>query len=81
MNRPIGNRQSPMDVDTRQPTLLLFDIDGTLLLTGRAGLRAMVGAFEALFGVPNAFEGVLMGGRTDSWLVSDALARWGLADP
>jgi phosphoglycolate phosphatase len=69
-----------MNVDTRQPTLLLFDIDGTLLLTGRAGLRAMVGAFEALFGVPNAFEGVLMGGRTDSWLVSDALARWGLAD-
>ena len=63
-----------------RPTLLLFDIDGTLLLTGRAGLRAMVGAFEALFGVPDAFAGVSMGGRTDSWLVSDALARWGLAD-
>jgi phosphoglycolate phosphatase len=62
------------------PTLLLFDIDGTLLLTGRAGLRAMVGAFEALFGVPNAFDGVSMGGRTDSWLVSDAFGRWGLAD-
>ena len=32
------------------PTLLLFDIDGTLVLTGRAGLRAMVQTFEAEFG-------------------------------
>ena len=62
------------------PTLLLFDIDGTLLLTGRAGMRAMVGTFETLFGVPAAFAGVAMGGRTDSWLVSDALTRWGLPD-
>jgi phosphoglycolate phosphatase-like HAD superfamily hydrolase len=40
----------------------------------------MVSTFEALFGVPNAFDGVAMGGRTDSWLVSDAFRRWGLAD-
>jgi phosphoglycolate phosphatase-like HAD superfamily hydrolase len=59
---------------------VLFDIDGTLVLTGRAGLRAMGAAFQVLFGVPDAFEGVSMGGRTDSWLVSDALARWGLPD-
>lgn len=63
-----------------KPTLLLFDIDGTLLLTGRAGLRAMVSTFEDLFGVPDAFRDVTMGGRTDSWLVSHALARWGLDD-
>jgi phosphoglycolate phosphatase-like HAD superfamily hydrolase len=80
MNRRIGNWQSAMDSDTAQPTLLLFDVDGTLLLTGRAGLRAMVNTFETLFGVPDAFEGVPMGGRTDSWLVSDALTRWGLPD-
>jgi phosphoglycolate phosphatase-like HAD superfamily hydrolase len=69
-----------MDSDSPSPILLLFDIDGTLLLTGRAGLRAMGKTFEALFGVPNAFEGVSMGGRTDSWLVSDALTRWSLPD-
>lgn len=62
------------------PTLLLFDIDGTLVLTGRAGLRAMVRTFEAEFGVADAFRDVSMGGRTDSWLLSHALARWGLDD-
>jgi phosphoglycolate phosphatase len=62
------------------PSLLLFDIDGTLVLTGRAGLRAMVRTFEAEFGVPDAFRGVSMGGRTDSWLLSHALERWGLED-
>lgn len=63
-----------------KPTLLLFDIDGTLVLTGRAGLRAMGAAFEDLFGVSDAFRHVKMGGRTDSWLVSHALARWGIDD-
>ncbi|MCC7124144.1 MAG: hypothetical protein IT178_04800, partial [Acidobacteria bacterium] len=61
-------------------TLLLFDIDGTLVLTGRAGLRAMVATFADLFGVADAFAGVSMGGRTDAWLLSDALARHGLPD-
>jgi phosphoglycolate phosphatase-like HAD superfamily hydrolase len=62
------------------PTLALFDIDGTLVLTGRAGLRAMTDAFAATFGVRDAFAGVTMGGRTDSWLVSDAFARWRVPD-
>jgi phosphoglycolate phosphatase len=61
-------------------SLLLFDIDGTLVLTGRAGLRAMNRTFEAEFGVPDAFRGISMGGRTDSWLISTALATWGLED-
>ena len=60
--------------------LLLFDIDGTLILTGRAGVRAMTRAFEALWGVADAFAGISMGGRTDSWLVSEALARAEVAD-
>ena len=33
------------------PALTLFDIDGTLLLSGRAGLRAMTRAFAATFGI------------------------------
>jgi phosphoglycolate phosphatase-like HAD superfamily hydrolase len=64
----------------KEATIVLFDIDGTLVLTGRAGLRAMVATFEALFAIPNAFDGIGMGGRTDSWLVSTALTRWGLPD-
>ena len=55
------------------PALILFDIDGTLLLSGRAGLRAMTRAFEQTFGVANAFASASFGGRTDSFLVSYAL--------
>jgi phosphoglycolate phosphatase-like HAD superfamily hydrolase len=40
----------------------------------------MVSAFEALFGVDDAFAGISMGGRTDSWLVSEAFARAGIPD-
>ncbi len=63
-----------------RPGLLLFDIDGTLLLSGRAGLRAMTRAFEAAFGVPNGFAGAQFAGRTDSFLVSQALTAAGLPD-
>jgi phosphoglycolate phosphatase len=62
------------------PALILFDIDGTLLLSGRAGLRAMTRAFEQTFGVRNAFAGESFGGRTDSYLVSRALRNAGLQD-
>jgi len=58
--------------------LLLFDVDGTLVLTGGAGVRAMSRAFEAVFGVPDAFRGVPMAGRTDPAILSDALAKFGV---
>jgi phosphoglycolate phosphatase-like HAD superfamily hydrolase len=54
--------------------LVLFDIDGTLVLTGGAGGRAMARAFEDLFGVADAFAGIPMPGRTDSWILTDAAA-------
>jgi phosphoglycolate phosphatase len=60
-------------------TLVLFDIDGTLVLTGGAGLRAMTLAFEELFNVPDAFRGMPMAGRTDAWILSDAAAAHGIA--
>ena len=63
-----------------KPALLLFDIDGTLLLSGRAGLRAMNRAFEQTFGVADAFAGTSFGGRTDSFLLSYGLKTAGLPD-
>jgi phosphoglycolate phosphatase-like HAD superfamily hydrolase len=63
-----------------QPALILFDIDGTLLLSGRAGLRAMTRAFEQTFGITDAFAGESFGGRTDSYLVSKALELAGMPD-
>ncbi len=62
------------------PALILFDIDGTLLLSGRAGLRAMSRAFEDAFGITDAFKGESFGGRTDSYLVSKALKQAGVPD-
>lgn len=54
-------------------TVLLFDIDGTLVSTGGAGRRAMVGAFAALHGKDDVFEGTSFAGMTDR-----AIARHGL---
>lgn len=58
---------------TRMRTVLLFDIDGTLVLTGGAGRRAMVGAFAKLHGRDDVFEGLSFAGMTDR-----AIARHGL---
>ncbi len=63
-----------------QPALILFDIDGTLLLSGRAGLRAMTRTFEQTFGVAEAFAGESFGGRTDSYLISKAMQANGVPD-
>lgn len=63
---------------TRPTRLVLFDIDGTLVLTGGAGRRAMDRAFADAFGVADAFAEVPMGGRTDRFLIERALERWGI---
>jgi phosphoglycolate phosphatase len=59
--------------------LLLFDIDGTLILTGGAGGRAMTRAFEATYGLVDALKRVDLAGRTDRIIISDALAGAGLS--
>jgi phosphoglycolate phosphatase len=61
-------------------SLVLFDIDGTLLLSGGAGVRAMTRAFEEVFGVADAFAEIPVAGHTDTYLVSRALARTNLPD-
>jgi phosphoglycolate phosphatase len=58
--------------------LLLFDVDGTLLLTGGAGRRSLERAFRQVFGIERAFEGVRLAGRTDPSLLVDALANAGV---
>ena len=59
--------------------LLLFDIDGTLLLSGGAGKRALNRTFEEMFGVADAFAGIPVAGRTDLLILDDALERAGVA--
>ena len=64
---------------TAPTRLVLFDIDGTLVLTGGAGKRAMDRAFADAFGIADAFADVPMGGRTDRYLIERGLERWGMA--
>src|ERR671915_2091211 len=59
------------------PTLVLFDIDGTLVLTGGAGIRAMNRAGESVLGVSNILNGVEVAGRTDWIIFHHALQRIG----
>jgi phosphoglycolate phosphatase len=59
--------------------LVLFDIDGTLILTGGAGIRAMNRACEELVGHPHALAGIPVAGRTDRIILTDVVARAGHA--
>jgi phosphoglycolate phosphatase len=59
--------------------ILLFDIDGTLVLTGGAGLRAMTRALEEVFGVRGGMDDVPMAGRTDAWILSQVAAKHGFS--
>jgi phosphoglycolate phosphatase-like HAD superfamily hydrolase len=45
--------------------ILVFDIDGTLLLSGGAGARALDRAFHERLGVPEAMKGIHPDGLTD----------------
>jgi len=78
--RPKGREleTSAAKVRTSASTLILFDIDGTLVLTGGAGGRAMSLAFEEIFSIENAFQGISMAGRTDAWILSDTAAAHGI---
>jgi phosphoglycolate phosphatase-like HAD superfamily hydrolase len=60
-------------------TLLLWDIDGTLLLTDGAGMRGMARAARKLYGDTFRWDGIAASGRLDPLIFEDALARNGLA--
>jgi len=58
--------------------LVLFDIDGTLVLTGRAGFRGMNLAFGLLHGRGDALDAVPIAGRTDRAIVEDGMRGIGV---
>ncbi len=51
--------------------LILFDVDGTLLLSGGAGAGALNIAFERIYGIPNAMRHVHPHGKTDELIVQE----------
>ena len=56
-----------------QPTILLFDIDGTLLSAGGAGRRAVVRIFGDRFARPEVFDDVRFHGMTDRAIIRAGL--------
>ena len=57
--------------------LILFDIDGTLVLTGRAGMRAMNLACRDVVHRENAMDEVSFAGRTDWSILDDVMRKYG----
>ena len=53
--------------------LALFDIDGTLIRTGGAGLAAFARTGEAVFGIRNGTDRMRFAGRTDTSLIRELL--------
>src|SRR5579863_5494119 len=58
--------------------LVLFDIDGTLIHTDSAGIRAFAKVFELQFKVANATHGVRFAGRTDTSLAREIFQLHGI---
>jgi phosphoglycolate phosphatase-like HAD superfamily hydrolase len=56
--------------------VFLFDVDGTLVRTGGAGIRALDRAFEGLYGVADAMRDVRPHGKTDFAICREVFARW-----
>ena len=59
-------------------TLILWDIDNTLLYTGGAGSRGMTRAFRDLYGVDDAFGRIEFSGRTDTAIFRDCARAHGI---
>ncbi len=55
-----------------EPRILLFDIDGTLLLSGGAGNRSLERAMMTVTGRPGGMTDVLPDGKTDYSIIEEA---------
>jgi len=62
------------------PLLLLFDIDGTLLVSNGVGGRLMNEALADLFGSEISCQDVSFSGRTDLEIITEILSRHGIEE-
>ena len=60
------------------PRLVLFDIDGTLILTGGAGQQAFARVFASRWNIPNATQGIHFAGRSDRAIIRETFQRHGI---
>jgi phosphoglycolate phosphatase-like HAD superfamily hydrolase len=59
--------------------LILWDIDGTLIVSGRAGIFALTKAFAAVHGRTPDLGKIDVSGRTDKWIAGQVLEQQGIA--
>jgi phosphoglycolate phosphatase-like HAD superfamily hydrolase len=64
----------------RVKKLILWDIDGTLIVSHGAGVRAMEKALAKRFGVKVDLGSIHWAGRTDSWITGEVFRHVGLPD-
>lgn len=56
-------------------TVFLWDIDGTLLLTGGAGIKSFNRLFLELYNQTHIWQKLSPDGRTDDWIISELFAQ------
>ena len=59
-------------------TLLLWDIDGTLITSGGAGMSALERALGDVFGVAGSLADIDFAGRTDRWIMRRVFEKFSL---
>ena len=59
--------------------LLLWDIDGTLIASGGAGMRALTVALRQVFGVDGSLADIDFAGRTDRWIMREVFRKFSIA--
>ncbi len=59
--------------------LVLFDIDGTLIDSGGAGVRSLDLALKDMFSIENGFHGISMAGKTDTQIIKEGIMKHGLS--
>jgi phosphoglycolate phosphatase len=60
--------------------LILFDIDGTLIRTGGAGVLAFGSVFKEVFGLENGTANISFAGRTDTGLIREMMRNHGVEE-
>jgi len=58
--------------------LLLWDIDGTLIASGGAGMRALQAALKHVFGIDGSLADIDFAGRTDTWIMREVFRKFSL---
>ena len=69
------NSQATEAAQGAKTRLLLFDIDGTLIHSGGAGVQALISAFKERFGIDDDLRDIEIAGMTDSGIVLNILNK------